>query len=70
MTLQENISTRLKTYMEQRAISQNEMAKKLGVSQAAISFYVNGHRLPTTRIIARIADVLDCSLGDLLRTRN
>lgn len=34
----------ISTYMKQKKITQQELASKLGVTQAAISSYKNGHR--------------------------
>ncbi len=47
-------------------LTQEELAKKIGVGQTMISYYEKGYKVPTIPIIIRIADVLDCSIDELV----
>ena len=47
-------------------MSQKELADRTGMSEASISAYLNGRKLPGLKAIVNIAMVLDCSVGDLV----
>ncbi len=47
-------------------LTQEELAEKIGVGQAMISYYEKGYKVPTVPIITRIADVLGCSIDELV----
>lgn len=40
-------------------LSQVELAKKLGVSQQAVSMWVNGKKFPRTAMVQKIADIYE-----------
>lgn len=47
--------------LEERSISQKELAEQIGVSPSRISDYVTGRAEPTLRIAARLCSALDIS---------
>lgn len=47
-------------------ISQKQLAEMTGLTEAGVSRYISGHRLPRLDILLRIADILQCSLDFLL----
>lgn len=51
----------LKKIMAEKGITQNEIAKKLGVSHVFISTYLNGKRNPKPATIYKIANALNIS---------
>ena len=57
-------SIRLRRIMVYKAISQAELAEKIGVSQVAISNYLTGKRTPNLYVLDKIAKALDCSLDE------
>lgn len=62
MTLADNIRN-----MRQAAkLSQEELAKTLGVHQTYVSMLERGLNVPSIEILERMADVFDCSVDLLL----
>jgi len=57
--------TRFAAKLKESGITQTELAKKIGVSQATISLYANGWRIPP-EILAGMAEVLDCEPEELV----
>lgn len=53
---------RLKKMMYIRSMTQKELANKVGVSENAMSSYINGRRVPKTYMVQRIAETLHCSM--------
>jgi len=49
-----------------RGLTQQELAKYLGISPVTISGYENGHREPTIEMLERIADYFDVTVDYLL----
>lgn len=56
---------RLKVLMFEKGITQAELAKRAGITQGAITNYING-RTPRGKILDKIATVLGCEKGYLL----
>ena len=52
--------------LEQRTITQAELAEKIGVSQSMISHYVSGRKLPALDTLSRICTVLDLDANEIL----
>lgn len=61
-----NFAKKLYVKMIKAGINQVELARRTGVSQPSIAGYVNGHNIPTIYYAKRIADVLGCTLNDLV----
>jgi transcriptional regulator with XRE-family HTH domain len=49
---------RLRTELERRGLSQNELAKKVGTDSAMVSRWVHGTRVPGLEYAFRLEDVL------------
>lgn len=47
-------------------LSQSELAKKLYLSQRTISSYENGTRTPPIDLLPKLAEVLNCSIEELV----
>lgn len=56
----------IKKWRRERGFSQQGMAKKLNLSQAAYSYYENNKRIPKIDTLKKIADILEISLNLLL----
>ena len=55
----------LRTLMRRKFITQEELAKLVGTSQAMISYYITGQYIPNYVTARRIARVLGCSMEEL-----
>ena len=59
-------ATRLKSLLEARGMSQKELALKAGITEAAVSHYLKGDRIPRGAILLNIANALGVSTDYLL----
>ena len=57
---------RLAYYLNKTGISQVALADKLGVSEAAVSFWVKGAKIPRMDKLQAMAELFGCSLTDLV----
>ena len=60
---------KLKTYMNNMDLTQDELAEKIGVSQKTISSWEVGRSEPTMKEFKRLCDLFDCTLADLSDTK-
>lgn len=58
MTEKTTFSGRLEQQLAERHMTQKELAAKAGVTEAAVSHYIRGDRIPRSAVLARIADAL------------
>lgn len=56
----------IKTRRKQKGITQEALAKMLGVTQGAVSLWELGEREPNIRILKQMANIFECSIDDLL----
>lgn len=56
----------IRTYRKKRSMTQEETARRLGVSASAVNKWENGNSLPDITLLAPIARLLDVSLDVLL----
>lgn len=59
-------SDNLQDLLRSRGCNQAELADELGVSQAAISRYINKRQMPTIRVVVNMAHILRCNVSDLI----
>lgn len=52
--------------MYEKNISRRELARRSGISESAISCYLNEKRIPSVKALINISEVLECSLDDLM----
>ena len=52
--------------LEYSYTSQKELSEMTGITESAISRYVNGERMPSLKNVIKIARALECSVGDLI----
>lgn len=57
---------KLKALVEKKNISQVQLAEVAGVSQAFMSYVLNGYKTPSVQVLKRIADFLDVTVDDLI----
>ena len=56
----------IKQKMQEQGISQSEMARRLGISQASVWAWIHGDTVPRLPMLHRIAGVLGCPVTELL----
>lgn len=56
---------KLKQRRRQLGMSQEELAKKVGISKVSICWYENGERTPKYEVFIKLAEELDLSLDEL-----
>ncbi len=61
-----NIGTRIKARLRQLSMTQYELAKNAGLTEACVSMIVTGKRSPHAESIKAICTVLQCSADYLL----
>lgn len=59
------METKLKRRITESGFKQVWIANKIGITTAALSYYVNGLRVPPD-VLARLADVLNCEPAELV----
>ncbi|MGN0298899.1 MAG: helix-turn-helix domain-containing protein [Lachnospiraceae bacterium] len=61
-----SLATNLAKLRAQSGLTQPELAKLIGVNQSAISYFEQGKKIPSLAVAERLADVLHCSLDELV----
>lgn len=56
----------LKSMLEERNVTQHELARMIGVNTRTLNRYIMKQRIPTIKNIINIAYALDCSLDELI----
>ena len=49
-------------------LTQEDLASKMGVTQSAVTKWENGVTFPRAELLPKIAQILNCSVDELLRT--
>lgn len=62
-----SVGKNIRIRREERRLSQKEMAKMTGISQAMLCQIERGTKNPSIQIGKEIADILGCSMEDLLK---
>lgn len=63
--IRENVKNNLKYYLELRGMTQKELAKRLSISQSAVTNWINGKNFPDIDMVAEICKVLNVSVVEL-----
>lgn len=58
---------RIADYLSRQGLSQRDLAQRVGVSEVAMSRYINGTRIPKATILDGIAKALHTSMEELMR---
>lgn len=61
---------RIATLRDKKALTQEELAKKLGISRAALSHYEKNRREPDYETLTKIADLFQVTIDYLLGRTN
>ena len=70
MSKTEEIGNRVKNLMDLNNITQRELAAKIKISEPAISYLINGKRMPRLETITAIAEALNTDLATILGNNN
>ena len=62
----EKIQQALAEALKQRTITQEELARQIGVNQSMISHYITGRSMPALDTFSRICSVLDLDANEIL----
>lgn len=62
----EIFSGNLRSILEEYGMTQKELAEAMGVSEASISWYIRGSRIPTVKTIINMAYALDINVSELI----
>lgn len=62
------LGSRIQELLEEKGISRKEFSEMTGLTEAAVSRYINGQREPKSITLAIIAKALGASVDDLLGT--
>ncbi len=62
----EMVRKRLQESIKQSGLSQTELAKRLGVSQPTIAYYLRGDKLPALDTLANLCKIIDVSPSYIL----
>lgn len=57
-----SFASRLKQAMDERNMSQAELAAQIGKGKSSVSQYISGKNIPKDDVQQQIAEVLDCSV--------
>lgn len=57
-----SFAKRLRFVMEERQISQTELANAIGKGKSSISQYLSGKNIPKEKVQEKIAEALDCTV--------
>lgn len=66
--LMKDIGTKLKSELNKKSMSQNELARRTGLSKSTISDYIRGDKLMTIYNLTIICQVLECRFSDIAQT--
>ena len=59
-------SQKIKLLLHRRCMTQAELAQKIGITQTALSHYINCKRTPSYKTVTKIAETLDTPITYLL----
>ena len=61
-----NIGEKIKKKREEQGLSKEELARWTKISGATIHYFESGYKVPSLNGLCSIADVLNCSVAELL----
>ena len=64
--MSEQFNERLQQAILRSGMTQKELAEKVGITEAAVSHYLKGDRMPRSAVAVKLADVLNMSVDELM----
>ena len=65
-SMSRSITYRIKELLQEKNITQKQLAEYTGITESAVSHYIKGDRVPRGMILAKIAKTLGTTADDLL----
>lgn len=62
----EPFNARLQRLLSNLGMTQKELAAQTGVTEAAVSHYIKGDRIPRSSVVLKLADALKVSVDELM----
>jgi len=56
----------LQRIRKEKGLTQEQLAEKLGITLTYMGYFEIGHRVPNLKMLAKIADILDVKVKDLI----
>lgn len=66
LELMREFGENLKAELDDAWMSQKELSEYTGISEATISYYIHGERMPSLKNVINIANALDIEVSDLV----
>ena len=66
LELMRRFGLNLKKMLEYNNETQRDLVEYTGISEATISYYIRGERMPSLKNVINIACALDCELNELI----
>lgn len=60
------MNEKIKALLDEKNISQTELAEAVGISQAMVSYIIKGFKIPSVSLLKRIADCLGVTMDELV----
>jgi transcriptional regulator with XRE-family HTH domain len=70
ISIQNNISNRLKDFMSEKDINQSQLSKLTGISNQAISNWLSNKGVPSIEMLYILSDFFNCSIDYLVGKNN
>ena len=64
--MERSFNIKLAELLQEKGYTQKELANMAGVTEAAVSHYIKGDRIPRASVLKRIADALGTSVDYLM----
>lgn len=64
--MSEQFNERLQQAISRSGMTQKELAEKVGITEASVSHYLKGDRMPRSAVAVKLADVLNMSVDELM----
>ena len=61
---------RIQSARQQQGITQGNLAKLIGVERSTVSKWETGKGIPGVEMLPKLADMLKCTVDDLVRPNN
>ena len=62
----EMFSERLRLYMEYAKMTQKELAKRMETSEATVSYWIKGLKVPRADKVDKLCEIFNCKRSDLV----
>ena len=66
MGIMEKFEKNVKSILEEKGMSQAELARRMNTAKSTVSNWLKSHREPTISSILKIMEALDCTFEELV----